>query len=883
MSLRLALVVVIASAGCAAEKVVSRPEDPKPDLTPPALRLPDVARPLRNRVELSIEPGREDFTGTIIIDLEVTHATRVLWLNASEIAIASAVLTRGAEAQTAQVVTVPESFVGLAFPRALAPGQATLTIHYAGKIHPNDGDGIYSAKEANDTYVFTQFESTDARQAFPCFDEPSYKVPWQLTLHTPKALAVFSNTPVSSETDEPNGMKAVHFAETPPLPAYLVAFAIGPFDRIDAGKTRNGTPIGIVVPRGRTGDVSYAATVSAPILALLEDYFGMPYPFAKLDLVAVPVFNAGAMENPGLITFRQEMVVVPAAKRTLQRDQTYASVAAHEMAHMWFGDYVTLAWWDDTWLNESFASWMQNRIVAKWQPSWDLDVQAIEGNDFTMQRDSLDSARAIHQPIVSTHDIANAFDGITYNKGRAVLGMIEHALGEDVFQRGVRAYLAKHARGNASYAEFVSAMSEATGRDLHPLFDGFVLQSGVPVVSFAVGCDGSAPRVRLEQRRYKPLGSKIDPNRKWTVPVCMKWGAGSATGTDCVSFGEVSATVPLSAKACPDWVVPNADGVGYYRSVLKGDQHALVTKARPGVSTGDRIGMVGDLRAAIESGAVELGASLQLAEPLAAESERHLFGESLRIVGSIADLVPDALRPSYARLIRRLFARRARELGWQAKPHEAPEVEEVRSSVMALVGLHGDDPQIITQARALTEAWLAGHPGDPAMLWVAVSIAARHGDQPLFDRLYAYARSTRDIQERERTIDHLGGFLDPAIAKQALALTLSPTLEARDTRDILLRILIEPRLMPIALEFLSAHFDEIAARLPARLRGRLASLFGAVCDDEKKQAIETTYRARIAKLEGGPRSFDQALERLSLCSVARKAQTPAVRAFLMRP
>ena len=490
---------------------------PRPFTTPtasvpepaPTLRLPAVARPVKHAVELTIDPASEDFTGTITTELEIIAPMTTLWLDAKELVVDDATFVVGSERIAARAIYGDKEYVGLVLPKQLAPGRATLSTKYRGKMHRNTGNGIYTAKEANEWYAFTQFESTDARRAFPCFDEPSYKVPWKLAIHTRKPLVALSNTAVESEQDEPGGMKLVRFAETKPLPSYLVAFAVGPFDAVDAGKTRAGGPIRILVPHGRGKDAGYAAQATKPLLDLLEDYFGTPYPYGKLDMLAVSVFNAGAMENAGLITWRQEIILVKPEELTLDRQKGYATTAAHEMAHQWFGDYVTLAWWDDTWLNESFASWMESKVVETWKAAWEIPVGRVRSKVGVMYGDSLDTARTIRQPITSANDINNAFDGITYQKGEAVLTMLERTIGPDVFQRGVRDYLAKHAWRNATYQDFVGAMSSAAGKDIHAMFDTFVLQSGVPLVSSSSWCassSGSGNRV-ISPRRSRPSRS----------------------------------------------------------------------------------------------------------------------------------------------------------------------------------------------------------------------------------------------------------------------------------------------------------------------------------------------------------------------------------------
>jgi cytosol alanyl aminopeptidase len=849
------------------------------------LRLPAFAHPTHNAVELWLDPTTEDFRGAITIALEVTAPTSVLWLNADEIRVEDAVVSAGGRRIAARAIAEPKHYLELVLEAPLARGAATLTMHYAGKMHRNDGDGIYTVHEGDDWYAFTQFEATDARQAFPCFDEPSDKTPWQVTIHTRKDLVALSNTPVEAEQDDAAGGKTVRFAETRPLPSYLVAFAVGPFEALDAGKTRAGGPIRVIVPRGHAAEVAYPVQATKPLLDRLEDYFGIPYPYPKLDLLAVPVFNAGAMENAGLITFQAVLLQTKPAEQTLGKKRTFATVAAHEMAHQWFGDYVTLAWWDDTWLNESFASWMESKIVDAWQPAWDLSVARVQTKGGAMGADSLDSARQIHQPIATANDIANAFDGITYSKGEAVLTMIERALGDEVFQRGVRAYLAQHAWGNATYQDFVGAMSTAAGRDLHPLFDAFVLQSGVPLVSFDLTCAaGAPPRLALAQRRYAPTGSKIDPSRRWTVPICVRWGAGGTTGRDCTTLTDETGELALSARSCPSWVLPNEGGLGYYRMLPRGRLLTdLIAAAPRALTLPERVGLLGDIRALVSSGDVQNGVALGLVSSLASDRSRHIVEASIGIIEGIDEMVPAALRASYERLIRRMYGARARELGWHSKPGEDDNLKQLRPGLLGLVAGNGRDPELIKEATALTHKWFDDHKAiEPELVGVALLVSARYGDQALFDRFHAAARQTKDRPERARLLRAMAGFIDPKIVTQSIGILLTDEFELREAAVLLQTAFFEPRTREAAYQFLRAHFDEVAAKLPDPMRPFLAFTLSAMCDDSRTAEFEQVYRPRIEKFNGGPRVMSQALEAMALCSAQRKAQTPGVVAFLQR-
>ncbi len=857
-----------------------------PDPAPPDLRLPTTVRPLHHDVALTIDPTTEDFTGTITIDLDVTTESSVIWLHGAEITLKRVALAR-AEGQLfeARAIYPGKEMIGLVLAKPLPAGKAKLTMDYAGKMHRDDGTGIYTAKDGEDWYAYTQFESTDAREAFPCFDEPSFKAPWKLSIKTKKDLAVFGNTPITGEKPADAGWKTVEFAETKPLPSYLVAFAVGPFETVDGGKTRNGAPIRIVVPKGHTKDVAYPAEATRPLIDLLEDYFGMPYPYEKLDMLACAVFNAGAMENPGLITWQQQLLLTKPADMTLRRQQTYAVVAAHEMAHQWFGDYVTLAWWDDTWLNESFASWMQGKIVDQWKPAWEGPIETVGAKNGVMHTDSLDSARAVRQPIDDVGDIKNAFDGITYEKGMSVLNMIERHVGTEVFKNGVRAYLKKHAWGNATYDDFVGAMTEAAGKDMKPMFDSFIVQSGLPTVGFELSCKaGAAPMLALSQKRYAPTGSEIDPKRTWQIPICVRWGAGTANGRDCTVLGSETGTLALSAKSCPDWVMPNEGETGYYRMSPKGKLlDNLLARAPKALTLPERIGLLGDVNALVASGELGNGVALGLVESLSKDKDQRIVDASMGIVGGIDEMVPDNLRPNYQRLIKKLYRTRAIELGFRSKPGESDKTKELRPSLIGLVAGTGNDKPLIAQATALAWKWLDDHKAvEPEMVGAVLGIAAQFGDQKLFDRLHKDAKATTERTERGRLLGAMGSFVDPKIAPQAWAIALTDEFELREALGLLQGGARDARIRLLTYEFIKKNFDAISAKLPEPFRPYMAYTPVALCDESKKAEAEAFFKPRIEKLDGGAKVMKQALEQLSLCAAARKAQTPSVVAFLKR-
>ena len=539
--------------------------------TKPTLRLPESVAPTSYKVELTLDPAKETFSGLISIKIDVKTSVKTIWLNATGISVSEAWLKTSGRSLSAKASPSGEDFLSLDFPSEVPVGSAELTIHYTGKVRLQDSSGVFRMEDNGNKYIYTQFESTDARAAFPCFDEPSYKVPWQLTLTVPTSDTAISNTPIAHETKTDSG-KTYVFKQTKPLPSYLVAFAVGPLEYVEAGTAGvNKAPVRIVVPKGHADEAKYAAEVTATILTRLEDYFGIPFPYEKSDQVAIPTtFGFGAMENAGMVTYGQTIILGNPARDTINRQREYVSTAAHELAHQWFGDLVTTAWWNDIWLNEAFATWMEQKLVAEWKPEWKTRVDDVDSKLYAEEEDSLVTARRIRQEIKTKDDISNAFDGITYQKGAAVIGMFESYIGPAEFRKGVQSYLKQYAFRNATAPEFLDAISTSSKKNITKPFSTFLNQAGVPVVSASLDCGQASPTLHLEQQRSLPMGAKAEGQQTWDIPVCVKTSAGAGAQESCTMIDRPKQDMKLSAKSCPPWVQMNKDAIGYYQVDYRG-------------------------------------------------------------------------------------------------------------------------------------------------------------------------------------------------------------------------------------------------------------------------------------------------------------------------
>lgn len=853
------------------------------ELPPPHFRLPTSVVPQHYSLELTAVPDKDTFAGAVDIDLNFKETSSVLWLNAEKITVTDATLTVNGETLTAKVIPQPKDLVGFSFDHPAGPGSAKLHINYQGEISRKDKAGIFQVKDGDHWYIYSQLEEISARRAFPCFDEPGYKVPWQVTLRVPSDDGAFSNTPVLSEEPGSGGMKTVRFAETKPLPSYLVAIAVGPMDMVDAGHAGvNHTAIRIIVPHGHGSEAQFVATTTGDVLNLLEKYFGIPYPYEKLDEVAIPRVGY-AMEHPGLVTYGAGFFLMKTDEATLGRKRDATSVMAHELAHQWFGDLVTTAWWDDIWLNEGFASWMANKIVNQYRPEWKMNIGELNGYQAAMGTDELVSSRKVRQQILSDDDIANAFDDITYNKGSALLNMFEAYLGPEKFQARIRAYLKKYSWGNATSSDFLQSVS---GGDpvVGQAFSSFLDQPGVPLVTAHLSCGGGSAQLQLSQQRFLPRGSTGSADQLWDIPVCVRYPSGSGEERQCSLVTGKSTTLGLGkATNCPAWIYANAGQTGYYRVLYDGEMLSSVLKDEKTLALQERVGLIGDI-AALTKGYIPLGDAMGLVPQFAHAPQRQVLDKTITIVGNMDEhLVPEQLLPKYRRYISDLYKGRAEHLGWKDRLGEDDDSSLLRPAVVRVVTNQGEDPAFIDQAKTLALAWLGDHKAvDPDMWDVVLVAAARHGDRALFDRMRAQAKKETDENARVTLLVALGSFRDPAIVKTAMAIVLTDEFDNNESIDILFAARRLPENRDLAYDFVKQNWEPLVAKLPTDFGALLPFIASHYCDSQHERDAEAFFKDRAAKYAGGPRNLAQVLESISLCAANKDANEESVAEFLKR-
>jgi cytosol alanyl aminopeptidase len=757
--------------------------------------------------------------------------------------------------------------------------------------------GLYRVEAGGDSYAFTQFEAISARNAFPCFDEPGFKTPFELWVTVPADDVAASNTKVIAY-DVTGDDKRVHFAQTKPLPTYLLALAVGPLDVVDAApiaaNSVRAEPLALrgLCVKGKGKLLAHALAEVAPTLSALENYFGIAYPYDKLDVVAVPDFAAGAMENAGLVTFRDWLLLIDPLQSNEGQRRASSFVLAHELAHQWVGDLVTMHYWDDIWLNEAFATFMEYKIVAGIHPEYKPELELEDDMQEAMESDSRVTARMIRQPITSTHDIQNAFDSITYSKGGGVIAMFERYLGAAAFQKGVHAYLAAHAFGNATTEDLLAALSSSSGNDITAPFMSFLTQVGVPLLDAKLECsDGKAGELTLQQSRYLPLGSSGNTKERWSIPVCARYQNAAGMRESCTLLSEAKGSLALTG-GCANWLLPNADGAGYYRFTLpSADLEKLRTQGLHKLSARERLTLVKALRAGFENGSVSANDWLGSMPAFAADSERAVATAPIEFLAGVRDRwLTDKTRPALEAFVRKLYGPVQERLGFRERKGDTGEIKLLRAQAMRAVAELGDDSVSRKRLAGMGRQYL-GIGGDEQLhpdavssdlADAAVAMFVEDGADEEFDAVYQRLLKTEDAALRSRFLHALCAVHD-ARSEKALALTLDPALRVNEVLVPLHGQLWDWRTRDVAYSWFEQHFDAIAKRIPESSMGGTPWLATAFCDAALIPRLKTFFAPRIEKFQGGPRSLEGAIETLQLCSALMSAQRESVEAFFAKP
>jgi alanyl aminopeptidase len=862
----------------------------KASADPPTGQLPKGVSPLRYRLDLDIDPTEERFAGTVEIDVSLSASTDLLWLHGQGLLVDEASVRQGDEDISATFEQKTDSGVAAFTPaRQLAPGEATLRIVYTAPFDTKL-KGLYRVLDSGDAYAFTQFESHFARLCFPSFDEPRFKTPFAIKVTTKAGDEVITTSAETSRTELEDGRVTREFGTTVPLPTYLIAFAVGPLEIVEkeGGLPPNAArsepiPFRGVAAKGRGARLKYALDNTAPLLNMLEEYFGIAYPFGKLDIIAVPDFSSGAMENVGAITFRETLLLIDDKTAPIGQKQAFASVMAHELAHMWFGDIVTMPWWDDIWLNEAFATWMASKVVHEVRPEWNFDVAFTERVLGAMGYDALTSARQIRNPVDSDHDIRNAFDSITYSKGGGVLAMFERWLGKDTFRDGLRLYMKKHRFGSATWEDLVGALGEASGRDVKTPFSTFLFQPGVPLLDTKLDCSG-APTLSFAQSRYLPLGSPGDSKATWNAPVCVRYpdgppGKGQTIKEQCTLLSSSGADkLALDTKTCPAWVLPNAAAAGYLRFSLPDEMWAKVDLKK--LSDAERVIYADALGAAFAAGRVDAGAYLTALPALAADSNRAVARQGINRLRSVVDrLVADPTIPKAKDWARKSLASQLKRLGTTPRKKDDADTRKLRSDLLRALALDFDDTKTLTTLARLGDKALAGKAVDPDLRPIALAAAVRKGGSKPFDKALALLKDSDDALLRGLLLSALASSHDDKLAASARELTLDPMLRGNEVLTPLWTQAGNPHTRDAAWKFFVGRWGELLKVIPSTRQTRLPWFAASFCERSRAQEAKEFFDGRLDDITGAPRNLAGALEAIELCATRTAHHRTAAEAF----
>lgn len=848
-------------------------------------RLPEGVTPTYYELDLSIDPSKDTFSGSVRISVNVEEATSVIYMHADKLEISNAAITsNSADGKMYQTSVVPgaNGGMGLTTRQELMPGEYVITMEYTGELDEVP-TSLYRVKDGDSWYAYTQFEPLEARAAFPSFDEPRFKTPYRTTLRVPEGQLALTNGPEKSRKVE-DGTAIFQYEETKPLPTYLVAFAVGEFDVVEAAPDAiPGVPFRIITTKGKGKLADYMLKQTPIINAELLDYFGGTFPYAKLDVVAVPNFAAGAMENVGLVTFRESLLLIDPETASASDKRSALSVMAHELAHMWFGNLVTLPWWDDLWLNESFATWMASKMLFKVAPELESNLDRIGGASRIMSQDANKEARAIRQPIESGGDVYNAFDGITYGKGANVLRMLEAWIGEDAMKAAIRSYLDKNAHSTGTTEDLIAAFAEASGKPVPDMLETFLDQPGTPLLDMKLTCDDK-PKVTVEQSRYLPAGSTASQGVPWLVPACIRYQVGSKSEVHCELVTEETKAIELPAKRCPKWIYPNANESGYYRWTLPGDQISnLVAKHRNKLTIGERVGLFGNVRALAEAQKIEAVQYLDALEELGEEKHRVIVEEVIDAFYPIEEIVPEdkAARKAFEKKMSRLIRRHMKGVSFRAKKDENPRASLLRPRLIWASAKLADDDKTIKKAQKATSDFLSKMDSiDSSLARVALPIAAWDGGADLWLSYKMAVQQAPTPAARRAVLTGLGNFKDPALQKQSLALLLDGTIRSQDYWSVFGPMTDDDTTREVAWTWFTENYDKIVEKLGEKSAPRLPWVAASFCSEEGKKKAEEFFAPDERRPLGADRNLANALEYVDRCIQKRNYLKPAVNEWL---
>jgi puromycin-sensitive aminopeptidase len=843
-------------------------------------RLPRHARPLRYELELQPDLVAARFDGRVSITVEVLESSDRLVLHAADLEIARVEIEApDTTTSTAEVaLDEPNQMLILTFADRLAVGTHRLTIEYSGLLN-DQLRGFYRSTfrdegGAEQVIATTQFEASDARRAFPCWDEPDFKAVFSVTLVVDEGLTGISNGRLESLVPRADGRVEMRFSDTMAMSTYLVAFIVGPYDVSEADVVE-GVPIRIAAVRGRLGMSSYAAEVARHSLTFLSGYFGIPYPGGKLDHVAVPDFAFGAMENLGCVTYRERLLLVDPDHAAQTELQNIATVVAHETSHMWFGNLVTMKWWDGIWLNEAFATFMELTTSDDFRPEWQVWTTFGAGKAAAFSVDGLRATRPVEYPVGRPEEAEGMFDVLTYQKGGSVLRMLEQYIGPEVFRKGIAHYLSTHAYSNTETADLWDAIETVSGEPVRNIMATWILQGGYPVIGAAIGDDPTQVLLRQERFLYSAGGAAgsarsagsapadLDPEARWAVPVNLRASIGGVVTQERLLLEGGDATFTFAGPV--DWVVVNDGAWGYYRVQYSEDLWRRLAAADPVsvLAPLERLQLVGDTWAGVVSDRSDLVGWAAAASAVAADPDPDVWGSLGAVLRALELIADDRDRAAIEDLARRLARSAWEGVGWDPRPGESDRTSIARGRIMLALAGPGADTEVIDEASRRFRAHLADPAGGhlaPDLIRPAGQVAVAHGGADAWSAALAAYQGTDVALEQLRYLYALTETPLAELRVRTLEMTIGPDVRSQDAPFVIGAILSQPRAAEGVWAWLESHWDAVAGRFPSSLTIRMLEAVATVVDAGLAERIRTF--CRDAGLPVSAVRLEQVLERV---------------------
>jgi len=863
----------------------------------PHAQLPDNIVPQAYRIDMRMDPDVEGFSGVVEIDVNIQNPTNKIWLHAKHMTVSSAIATINGK-ETALNFTemphadAPSGIANLTSETVLPAGKATLKLAYETPYNQSL-NSAYQVKRDGEGYIVTQFEPLGAREAFPSFDEPKYKVPFTLSITAPKDDFVYANTPetkaVELQFEQSEKIWIRHeFATTRPLPTYLVAFGAGPYDVVKSAdippNSIRKTPLELrgITAKGSGDQIKYGLKGTEPILTALEEYFGSPYPYEKLDLIAAPDYAFGAMENPGAIVYREFLMLLN-EESPLSQKRAYNGVHSHELAHQWFGNLVTPVWWEDIWLNEAFATWMGNKGTSTAYPDGNYDRNTLRSALGAMNIDTLSTTRQIRQPLERSENVMDQFDGITYRKGGGVLSMFESYVGEEKFRDGVRLHMTRYADDVATGDDFFQSIADGSGSpDVVDAMKSFVDQPGLPLVSAKLSCDMDKTMITLSQSRYAPLGSKTRQGQSWQIPVCVAYGKGDVREKSCVLMKDKNARITTNKIGCADWATLNENGAGYYRFTMDSAAWDNLLSNLDKLNTREVLTVQDSLVAAFRAGEVDSAVFIKGMEAFAKYPEYDVAQGAGALLGFMdRELEADA---DLARLVRDMFAARYKaNLG-----KDTVEGNLLVPGMANNLATRGQDKKLAADYAAKGAAYLGlnGEANKKAVAPNLVGLSLREAMKVQGDKAYGpllKMAESGSAFEKGAALGALASTRDKTIAEKLriVAIAEESPLTGRQTGALVNGLLGSETHGEDTWNWLKANFETYVTRkVPDVRKGGMPGTAGGFCSLDRRDEAKAFFTEHAAAIPGYERSLAQTLERIELCAALKDSKAEELTAAL---